>query len=88
MTDEIVSSFNLKQVTCTIDDETYWSEQILESNEATARFAHIDIGGTIADKDDEGDDGSEEEDEEEGSMENDAEDEEDPESDDDDEFGF
>ena len=45
MTDEIANSMTLKQVTCTIQDQEFWNEHIDESNETTARFAHIAIGG-------------------------------------------
>ena len=44
MTDEIASAFNLRQATCTIDDNVYWAEHIGGSNESTTRFAHITLG--------------------------------------------
>ena len=44
MTDEIATSFNLKQVTTTVEDSTYWAEHICTANENTARFVNIKIG--------------------------------------------
>lgn len=59
LTEEIATSFNLRQATCTLTDPAYWAEQIVDSNEATARFEHIDIECTAVDSGNDSSDDSE-----------------------------
>ena len=64
LTKEVASTFNLKQVTCTVDENLYWSEHIGAENDSTTHFGHIPIGTSaeVADCRDECSDADEDED--------------------------